>query len=95
MVISIKDVEYVLELSRLELSGEDKEKFTSQLDNILKYMNQLNKVSTENIEPTSHVIPMKNVFRDDEAKQFEDINKILDNAPLNEDNYYSVPRILE
>lgn len=95
MTITNKDVGYVLGLSRLDLTKEDMEKFTGQLDSILKYMEQLNKLSTTDIEPTSHVIPMKNVYRDDEVKPFKDVDKIMQNAPLNEDNFFSVPRILE
>lgn len=95
MGITIKDVEYVLELSRLELSSEEKGKFTGQLDNILKYMEQLNKVSTEKARPTSHVIPMENVYREDEVKKFENIDGIIKNMPQEEKGFFRVPRILE
>lgn len=95
MVITTKDVEYVLGLSRLELATEEKEKFTSQLDSILKYMEQLERISTEEVNPTSHVMPMKNVYREDEVKQFEGLDKIMANAPKSEEGFYSVPRILE
>lgn len=95
MAITIKDVEYILGLSRLELSEKEKEKFTSQLDSILNYMDQLNKISTEGIAPTSHVIPMSNVYREDEVKAFNGIDKIMENVPEREDNFFKVPRILE
>ena len=95
MGITIKDVEYVLELSRLELGENEKSKFTKQLDNILKYMEQLSSISTKSIEPTLHVIPMKNVYREDEVNPFENIESIIKNMPDEEDRFFRVPKILE
>jgi len=95
MKITKKDVEHVAKLARLGLTEEEKEKFTVQLSNIIEYAETINKLDTSNIEPTSHSIPMSNIFREDKMKQFEDIESIMNNAPDKEDNMFRVPRILE
>jgi aspartyl-tRNA(Asn)/glutamyl-tRNA(Gln) amidotransferase subunit C len=64
------DIEKVARLARLELSKEEKETFGNQLEQILTYMEQLNRLDTTGVEPTSHAIPIYNVFRDDEVKLF-------------------------
>ena len=68
MKITKKEVEYVARLARLSLSEAEKEKMTAQLDSILQYMDKLNKLDTKNIEPTSHVLPLNNVWREDMVK---------------------------
>ena len=90
-----KDVEYAAKLARLGLTEEEKTTFTEQLSNILDYANTINKLNTEGVEPTSHAIPMKNVFRDDRAIQCEDTDLILRNAPEEEKGMFKVPKILE
>ena len=65
MKITKKEVEHVALLARLKFSEEEKETFVKQLSGILGYVEKLNEVDTSNIEPTSHVIKMQNVFRDD------------------------------
>jgi len=54
MAITLKDVEYVANLAKLELSEEEKKRFQKELDNIIKYIDQLNEVDTENVPITSH-----------------------------------------
>ena len=68
MKITRKDVEDVALLSRLELGEADIAKFTGQLNAILDYVDMLNKVDTTGVEPTAHVLPLKNVMRADEVK---------------------------
>jgi len=65
MAITLKDVEYVAKLAKLKLSETEKRKFQKELDKIITYIDQLNQVDTENVPPTSHVIPMENVLRED------------------------------
>jgi aspartyl-tRNA(Asn)/glutamyl-tRNA(Gln) amidotransferase subunit C len=95
MKITRKDVETVALLSRLELSEQEVDKFTGQLDAILEYVNLLDKVDTEGVEPTAHVLPVKNVMRADEAKPSLPRELALANAPEQEDGYFKVPKILE
>ena len=94
-MITKKEVEHVAKLARLELTEEEKEKFTVQFSNILDYFNQLSEVNTENIEPMAHAIPMVNVMREDKVKLLYTRDELLANAPLEEDGFFKVPRITE
>lgn len=95
MSITIKDVEHVANLARLELSNEEKEQFTGQLNAILKYAEKLNSLDTDNVEPTSHVLPITNVMREDITCESLPIEKVLLNAPDEEDGQIKVPAVLE
>ncbi len=94
MKITQKDVEHVALLSRLKLSEEDKDKYTQSLNAILEYMEILNRVDTSSIEPTAHVLPLKNVFREDEAGETLEKELVLANAPDRENGCFRVPRII-
>ncbi len=95
MGITVKDVEHVANLARLNLSAEEKEQFAGQLDAILKYADKLNELDTSNIEPTSHVLPLANVMREDETRPSWPIEQVLANAPDEEDGHFKVPAVLE
>jgi aspartyl-tRNA(Asn)/glutamyl-tRNA(Gln) amidotransferase subunit C len=89
------DIEKVARLARLELSEEEKVTFGSQLEQILTYMEQLNRLDTSGVEPTSHAIPVYNVFREDEVKPSLPQEEVLAIAPDEEDGHFKVPRIIE
>jgi aspartyl-tRNA(Asn)/glutamyl-tRNA(Gln) amidotransferase subunit C len=89
------DIEKVARLARLELSEEEKETFGNQMEQILTYMEQLNRVDTSGVEPTSHAIPIYNVFRDDEVKPSFPHEEVLAIAPDEEEGHFKVPRIIE
>lgn len=93
--ITIKEVEHVANLARLEFSEEEKKKLTQQLAKILDYIDQLNKLDTTNIEPTSHVIPVRNVVRPDEVKPSLTKEDALANAPSKVNGLFEVPKIIE
>ncbi|MCA0756788.1 Asp-tRNA(Asn)/Glu-tRNA(Gln) amidotransferase subunit GatC [Paenibacillus sp. N4] len=95
MSITSKDVEHVANLARLELTDAEKEKFTEQLNAILKYAEKLNGLDTESVEPTSHVLPITNVMRADERRESLPVEKVLLNAPDDEDGQFKVPAVLE
>ncbi|MFC5468601.1 Asp-tRNA(Asn)/Glu-tRNA(Gln) amidotransferase subunit GatC [Cohnella suwonensis] len=95
MSITIKDVEHVANLARLELSESEKEQFSGQLNAILKYAEKLNGLDMEGIEPTSHVLPLANVMREDAVKLSWPIEKVLLNAPEEENGQFKVPAVLE
>lgn len=95
MSITVKDVEHVAKLARLHLNDAEKEQFTGQLNAILKYAEKLNELDTENIAPTTHVLQIKNVMREDESKPSLPIEKVLKNAPDEEDGQIRVPAVLE
>lgn len=69
MTISHKDVQHIAALSRLSLTEEEKELFGNQLNDILLYVNKLNELDTADVTPTSHVVPMQNIFRNDTLQQ--------------------------
>ena len=94
-MISIAEVEHVAHLARLALSPEEQQRFTEQLNAILAYMDQLNEVPTDDVEPTSHVLDLVNVFRDDTARQLISVDDALQNAPESTHQYFVVPRIVE
>ncbi len=93
--ITRREVEHVARLARLELSEEEKEQMTAQLDSILGYMEKLNQVDTSGVEPTTTVIPMVSVMREDEIRPSLTQEEALANAPDREDVFFRVPRIIE
>lgn len=89
------DIEKVARLARVELSEEEKVTFGNQLEQILTYMEQLNRLDTSGVEPTSHAIPIYNVFREDEVKPSLPQEEVLAIAPDEQDGHFKVPRIIE
>lgn len=94
-MITREDVNHVAELARLELTSEEEEQFIAQLNAILTYIDKLNELDTTGVEPTSHVIPMSNVFREDEVQPSLDRALALQNAPEESHFFFKVPRIIE
>jgi aspartyl-tRNA(Asn)/glutamyl-tRNA(Gln) amidotransferase subunit C len=93
--ITLDQVKHVANLARLAVTEEEAEKFTKQLDDIITFAELLNELDTENVEPTSHVLPMKNVLREDEAKPGLPVEEVLKNAPDSKDGQIRVPSIIE
>jgi len=94
MSITLKDVEYAAKLARLELSPEEKVTFQRELDKIIKYVDQLNELNTENLPVTSHVIPMQNVLREDEVLPSLSPDQALANAPRKKKGFFRVPKVI-
>ena len=94
MPITLKDVEYVANLAKLELSEEEKKRFQKELDNIIKYIDQLNELDTTNVPITSHVTFLQNVFREDEVLPSLSPDQALANAPEKKDGFFRVPRVI-
>ena len=94
-MIAREDVEHVAELARLELTPSEKEQLIAQLNSILTYFEKLDELDTIDVEPTSHVMPMSNVFRDDEVRPSLDRTEVLHNAPEKAHFFFKVPRIIE
>ena len=86
---------HVARLARLALDAGEKRRLTEELNAILGYMEQLNEVSTENVEPTAHVLDLVNVFRTDETDRTLAGDTPLSNAPETEQRFFVVPRIVE
>ena len=89
------DIEKVARLARLELSEEEKVTFGNQLEQVLNYMEQLNQLDTTGVEPTSHAIPLSNVFKEDEVKPSLSQEEVLAIAPDKENGHFKVPKIIE
>jgi len=95
MAITKKDVEYIAQLARIHFTEEEKEKFTGQLDAIVKYIEQLKELDTSNVSPTTHALPIKNVMREDEVTNLAPNPIIFKNAPEQDDNLFMVPKVIE
>ncbi|MDL1968022.1 MAG: Asp-tRNA(Asn)/Glu-tRNA(Gln) amidotransferase subunit GatC [Deltaproteobacteria bacterium] len=94
MKITKKEVVHVANLARLDLDEESIGKFAGQIDNILEYVDMLNRIETKGVTPTSHAIFLTNAFREDKVKEHLDRNKALANAPEKEDGNFVVPKII-
>jgi aspartyl-tRNA(Asn)/glutamyl-tRNA(Gln) amidotransferase subunit C len=94
MLVTIRDVEHIAKLAKLEFNEEEKAKFTEQFNEILAFMEKLNKLDTSNVEPLSHVIELENVFREDEVKPSEPTEEALKNAPAKTDKFFKVPKVI-
>lgn len=88
-------VDHVARLARLAVSEAEKEQFSGQLDSILGYVEQLNTVETVGIEPTSHVLQISNIMREDRMVRSLSKDEALGNAPDRADDFYRVPKIIE
>lgn len=88
-------VRKVAKLSRLELTEAEVEEFTGQLSAILDYMEKMNELDTDNVEPLAHCLPISNVFRDDCVKESLGTEKTLSNAPQRDGQFFKVPKILD
>lgn len=92
-MISTDDVKHVAKLARLELTEEETEKYSKQLGDILKYVEQMNEVDTTGVEPMPHAIPVYNVMREDVVKYEQTKDELMSNAPFEEDGFFRVPKI--
>ena len=93
--ISLRDVEHVARLARLELSDADKERMRRELDSILSYIDKLRAVDTEGVEPTSHAVPLTNVMREDVTRPSFPQSDMLANAPERSGDFFRVPKVIE
>lgn len=94
-IISDEIMEYVGILAKLELSKEEKEQAKKDMGNLFDYIDKLNELDTDGIEPMSHIFPMKNVFREDIVENQENREAILANAPKKKNGSFQVPKTVE
>lgn len=95
MAITKDTIKYVANLARIELDDKELEQFTAQLDRILEYVHKLKDLDVSKLEPTSHVLDMKNVYREDIVKKSLPVEDVLKNAPSREGNLFKVQKIIE
>ncbi|MBI4382411.1 MAG: Asp-tRNA(Asn)/Glu-tRNA(Gln) amidotransferase subunit GatC [Nitrospinae bacterium] len=88
------DIQHIAALARLNLNESEREKFARQLDQIVAYIDQLNELDTSGVEPMFHVLPLHNVFREDEERKVFPESDYLSGAPRRDKGHYEVPQIL-
>jgi len=94
MKITREEVEHVAHLARLNLSGDELEKMTEQLDNILSYVAKLDELTTEGVEPTTHAFSIRNAFREDIVQESLSQKEALKNCPVKNEEAFIVPRVI-
>ena len=95
MKITKEQLLHVAALSRLKVKPEEEEMLISQMGAIIDFADKLNDLDVENVKPTAQALEIKNVFREDEQKTIFNRKEVLKNAPVQEDGYYVVPKIVE
>ncbi len=95
MKITKEQVEHVAKLARLNLTEEEKEQMTKDMEAIIGFADQINSLDIADVKPTDHVIPINNVFRDDVIAPSMDREKLLSNAPNQSGGCFSVPKVVE
>jgi aspartyl-tRNA(Asn)/glutamyl-tRNA(Gln) amidotransferase subunit C len=94
VAISRDEVAHLARLARLAVTEDELDTFAGQLDQILQSVARVGEVAAQDIPPTSHAVPLTNVFRDDEPRPCLDRRAALAGAPAAEDNRFRVPQIL-
>lgn len=90
-----EDIDKVAYLSRLELSAEEKDKLTGHINRLLENFQELQALDTDDVEPTSHTIPVSNVFRKDVVRPSLSVEEVVSNGPQVAENCFAVPRVVE
>ncbi|MBW8035085.1 MAG: Asp-tRNA(Asn)/Glu-tRNA(Gln) amidotransferase subunit GatC [Planctomycetes bacterium] len=88
-------VRKVAKLARLELTDSEVGQFSGELSAIIEYIEKLNELDVEDVEPLAHCLPIHNVFRDDVVKPSLDNEQAIANAPDRHDGYFKVPKVLD
>ena len=94
-MISKNDVKYIAGLSRIYLEDHELERLTKDLENILDYVNQLKQLDVTDVKPTSHVLPLKNVYREDTLQPSLSQQEVLKIAVAEHKGFFKVPRVIE
>ena len=92
--INKEEVKKVARLARLELNDDEINNHSEQLQKILEYIKQLEKIDTSNVPCTTRAIEVTNAFRKDEKKSYENTEALLDLSPSREDQFFKVPKII-
>ena len=95
MGISKKDVDKIARLAKLELSEEERERYASQLDSIVAYVEKLSEVDTTGIEPLAHVNDLMNVWREDKSRSSLSEEEVFKNSPKHDKEFFLVPKVLK
>jgi aspartyl-tRNA(Asn)/glutamyl-tRNA(Gln) amidotransferase subunit C len=88
------NIDKIAKLSRLQLTPSESERLSGHLETIIQYIDKLDELDTDDVEPTSHVIPLQNVFRQDKNDQPFAGQNFLEQAPAHKKGHYQVPKII-
>ena len=95
MAIDKDTVKYVAHLARMKLTDEESDLLSRQLEDIVNFIDKLRELDVTKVKPTSHILPVKNVFRQDKPAQSLNTEQALNNAPKQKDNFFIVPKVIE
>jgi aspartyl-tRNA(Asn)/glutamyl-tRNA(Gln) amidotransferase subunit C len=95
MRISREEVQGIALLARLELTAAEEAELVEHFDKVLTYMEKLNQLNTDGVEPTAHAVAVPSPLREDQVTNQADTDALLQNAPAREANFFKVPRIIE
>ena len=93
MPVTIKDVEHIAALAKLKFTEEEKKKLQDELNKILEYMDKINELDLEDVEPLENINNTENVFREDVAEKCLTKEEALKNAPAKTDDFFKVPKV--
>jgi aspartyl-tRNA(Asn)/glutamyl-tRNA(Gln) amidotransferase subunit C len=93
MPIGASAVEKVFYLARITPKGGEIEKFSTQLDAVLEYMDKLNEINTEDVEPVGNITDLSNVLREDTMRASSKVKEVLKNAPSDDGESFTVPKV--
>ncbi|MAT58035.1 MAG: Asp-tRNA(Asn)/Glu-tRNA(Gln) amidotransferase GatCAB subunit C [Ignavibacteriae bacterium] len=94
MSVNNKQVEQIAKLARLKFDENEIENLTKDMNKILDYMDQLNELDTDNIEPLSHPLDLSNVMREDNLKESISRDDVFKNAPSHNEEFFKVPKVI-
>lgn len=95
MKVTKETIDHVADMVKLSLTEKDKAQLTKDLNSIVSYMDTMNDIDTDEVEGMTHVLPMKNLFRQDMLKSSSDREEILRNAPSHKDGSFQVPKAVD
>ena len=95
MAIDKQTVKYVAHLARIQLNNTEIELLSRQLEDIVSFIDKLKQVDISGVKPTSHVLPINSVFREDKASEPLSSKEALNNAPKQKENFFLVPKVIE
>jgi len=95
MTVTTKDVEKAARLARIRMTGEEIDKYTPQLNNILGLVEQLSELDTDNVEPLANVVDSEFQLREDKETEDDQQSSVLSNAPEQTSGFFVVPKVVE
>lgn len=95
MTIKKDIVRHIANLCRIKLTPKEERKLSKQLEEIIRFIDKLKEVDISSVSPTSHILSLSNVWREDKLSESLSIEEVLKNAPQSEENFFVVPKIIE